>query len=204
MAVTRALFLVAVAVGWRNHAAALFFELPDGGATECFGIQLELGMRLHGSFEASGDTEGIKSWITLADNPDAKKLWESSSSSGSFDCTSEKAGTHHLCFTNSNQAKQVVSFSFRLPGDNPEDKEYITTDHTDKVHDLVKQLQDKAQDILDQQQFSITREAVHRDLSESTNSRVMWWTLVEVVMLICLAVFQVYYLRSYFEVKTVI
>merc|ERR1711920_1191712 len=79
-----------------------------------------------------------------------------------------------------------------------------TKNHTDVVKDTVEQLHTRILSILDQQQFTITREAVHRETAERTNTRVVWWTVVEVITLICLAGFQVYYLRSYFGVKTII
>merc|ERR1712241_456785 len=105
----------------------------------------------------------------------------------------------------------MVSFNFHVhehdlgPEDAPVDhKQFVTQEHTSKVSELVEQLEYKAADILDQQQYAITREAVHRETAESTNSRAMWWTFAEVVALCTLAAFQVYYLKSYFEVKQVV
>merc|ERR1712056_107812 len=83
-------------------------------------------------------------------------------------------------------------------------KDFVTKNHTDVVKETVDQLHLRILNILDQQQFTITREAVHRETAESTNSRVMWWTVTEAVCLVALAIFQVYYLRSYFEVKSIV
>merc|ERR1712202_3478 len=99
----------------------------------------------------------------------------------------------------------MVSFSLHLnehAGKATQDlqhKEFVTKEHTDQVADLVGRLESRTSDILDQQQYSITREAVHRETAESTNSRVMWWTIAEVLFLVVLASFQIYYLKSYFE-----
>jgi hypothetical protein len=45
------------------------------------------------------------------------------------------------------------------------------------------------------------RERSHRNTSESTNARVLWWSILEAVVLVLLAVFQVFYLRQFFEQK---
>eukprot|EP00434_Breviolum_minutum_P007232 symbB.v1.2.006382.t1/scaffold358.1/size381540/5 len=103
----------------------------------------------------------------------------------------------------------MVSFNFHVDehGDgshhDKDQMDYVTKEHTDKVEELVSKLEGKASDILDQQQYAMVREAVHRETAESTNARVMWWTFAEVAVLIGLAFFQVSYLRNHFEHKQV-
>merc|ERR1719229_2074007 len=100
----------------------------------------------------------------------------------------------------------MISFESRWTH-SPEETDhhsFVTQNHTDQFQDLVYQLWAKTEDISEQQQFAITREEVHRETAESTNSRVVWWTLFEALALVSLAGFQVYYLRSYFEVKHII
>jgi len=104
-------------------------------------------------------------------------------------------------------SNQIVSFDGRWGLDEEFDEGHhklVTKNHTDSLTELVTQLWAKTYDVMDQQQYTITREAVHRETAESTRSRVIWWTFAEVLVLILLAGFQVYYLRSYFEVKTVV
>merc|ERR1719277_906097 len=83
-------------------------------------------------------------------------------------------------------------------------KKFVTQNHTDRMKDTVEKLHSRILDITEQQEFAITREAVHRETAESTNARVVTWTVIEAVFLIGLAICQVYFLKSYFEVKTLI
>lgn len=196
--------LVAAMLG-RSHG--LFFELRDAGASECFKANPGHGHRLIGSYEADGPTEGIS--VKVID-PNTRELWHSKETAGRFDVEAMDEGQHKLCFSSSIAEPQMVSFNFHVDehgdGEVPSSghKDFVTKEHTDKVGELVAKLEIKSNDILDQQQYAITREAVHRETAESTNSRVMWWTLLEVAVLISLATFQVYYLRSYFEMKQVV
>lgn len=43
-----------------------------------------------------------------------------------------------------------------------------------------------------------------RAVSNSTNANVVWWAVIECLLLVVLTVGQVYYLRRFFEVKRVI
>ena len=58
--------------------------------------------------------------------------------------------------------------------------------------------------IKDDQQYIITRERVHRDTAESTNSRVVWWSIFQLLVLGGVCYWQIYYLKHFFEVKRVI
>jgi hypothetical protein len=49
-----------------------------------------------------------------------------------------------------------------------------------------------------------TRERAHRDTSESTNTRVQWYSIIESVLLVGMSMWQIHYLRRLFEVKRVI
>jgi len=45
------------------------------------------------------------------------------------------------------------------------------------------------------------REQKHRDTAESTNGRVLWYSVIESMILVAVSAGQVYYLRKFFEVK---
>mmetsp|Transcript_24531 Transcript_24531/g.51183 ORF Transcript_24531/g.51183 Transcript_24531/m.51183 type:complete len:262 (+) Transcript_24531:176-961(+) len=51
----------------------------------------------------------------------------------------------------------------------------------------------------DSQSYSRRREAIHRDVSESTNERVYKWTIAEAIVLVGMGTGQIFYLRSFFE-----
>lgn len=182
-----------------------------GGAAECFGVTPKANhTRMIGHYEADGESEGIR--VVLSDEA-GKELWSSQVSAGKLDVPirRESQGEHKLCFFTTAANAQMVSFGFRADtheapsGAAPaHHKDFATKEHTDQMQDMVQQLEMATQDILDQQRFAITRESVHRDVTESTNTRVMWWTFMEVAVLAMCASFQIYYLRSYFEVKQVV
>lgn len=54
--------------------------------------------------------------------------------------------------------------------------------------------------IKDEQGYIVIRERTHRNTAESTNSRVKWWNLFVIGVVIGESIFQVWWLRRFFEV----
>lgn len=48
------------------------------------------------------------------------------------------------------------------------------------------------------------RDKMHRAINESTNSRVMLWSIFEALILVTMSLGQVYYLKRFFEVRRVV
>lgn len=47
----------------------------------------------------------------------------------------------------------------------------------------------------------MVRERVHRNTAESTNARVKWWSMFQLAVLIGEGIFQVWWLKRFFEVS---
>jgi hypothetical protein len=57
------------------------------------------------------------------------------------------------------------------------------------------------EDIKREQRYMREVEATFRDASESTNSRAVWWSIIQIAVLIGTATWQMRYLRHYFADK---
>lgn len=68
----------------------------------------------------------------------------------------------------------------------------------------VRKLSDLLLSVKDEQSYIVVRERTHRNTAESTNSRVKWWNLFVIGVVIGESIFQVWWLRRFFEVKRVV
>ena len=108
----------------------------------------------------------------------------------------------------SSKAKQTASFQINANSDlddyEPASRNLASKTQAEKVTILAKQLEYKIGDLLDQQDYAITREAIHRRTAEDTNIKILYWSIAKVLVLITIALAQLYYLKSTFEIKLIV
>ncbi|KAJ4473805.1 membrane protein [Lentinula aciculospora] len=123
-------------------------------------------------------------------------------SEGKFTFTSHDAGDHSICLS-TNYTSWFSSTHIRLyldivVGTTRPDTEHDRT-HVSEIAAKVRDLNQKLEDIRREQQYQREREADYRDLSEMTNSRAVWYSIVQIVVLIVTCVWQLRYLKNFFE-----
>lgn len=79
---------------------------------------------------------------------------------------------------------------------------YVAEDpeQVDPLEREVKILGELLNEIKDEQEYIVIREQVHRNTAESTNSRVKWWSIFQLGVVGGNGIFQVWYLKRFFEV----
>lgn len=80
--------------------------------------------------------------------------------------------------------------------DNEEDQKEVTKN--------IQELGDAVRYLRDEQSFLVRRLERHGKTANSTNSRVFWWSLLQLLIVGAVCVFQVMYLRRFFESRRVV
>jgi hypothetical protein len=65
----------------------------------------------------------------------------------------------------------------------------------------VKALSELLSQVKDEQAYIVVRERTHRNTAESTNARVKWWSVFQLGVLVGMCIFQVWWLKRFFEVS---
>lgn len=65
---------------------------------------------------------------------------------------------------------------------------------------VVRQLSELLAQVKDEQSYIVLRERTHRNTAESTNGRVKWWSIFQMGVLVGEGIFQVWWLKRFFEV----
>ncbi|EJU06445.1 supernatant protein factor C-terminal domain-containing protein [Dacryopinax primogenitus] len=145
-----------------------------------------------------GGSLDIDFWLADPDNIPISKHHKQST--GTAKTTAQKDGRYTYCFSN-----EMSSMSDKLISFNVHGVIYIADDGT--MAPIEKEIRDLAsglQGVKDEQEYIVIRERVHRNTAESTNTRVKWWSVAQTIMLFLICGFQIYYLKSFFEIKRVI
>eukprot|EP01086_Lenisia_limosa_P017757 TRINITY_DN9182_c0_g1_i1.p1 TRINITY_DN9182_c0_g1~~TRINITY_DN9182_c0_g1_i1.p1 ORF type:complete len:198 (+),score=44.16 TRINITY_DN9182_c0_g1_i1:85-678(+) len=110
-------------------------------------------------------------------------------------------GTYKFCFSNriSTFAAKTVSWTLDIGG---VDAKAVATPET--VSDLelnVRRISDVLANVESQQRYLRGRERTHRNTAEDTNSRIMWWSIVELMLYVVLCGSQIFAIRIFFDSK---
>jgi len=145
------------------------------------------------------------------DNQAADVKWKSSSdqTEGTFRVPVEP-DRYALCFESKIKAHEGdddseathIGFSLRWippPRALPEGEEGPEAKRALQLVETASFVDQDWQNLLDHYDFLRNREANHREMIESIFSRLWKWTLVEAILVVFMAFFQVMYLKKFFE-----
>lgn len=116
-----------------------------------------------------------------------------------FTFTSHEPGDHAICLSSNYGGSWFGSTHIRLyldivVGATKPDLEHDRS-HVSALSAKLRELNLKLEDVRREQQYQREREANFRDLSEATNSRAVWYSVVQIVVLVCTCVWQLRHLR---------
>ncbi|EMD60070.1 hypothetical protein GGP41_009476 [Bipolaris sorokiniana] len=199
-------------------AQALHFFL-DGAVQKCFYEELPKDTLVVGHYHAEPWDDATKSYLpksevgvfvtveeTFDDNH--RIVAQRGSAEGRFTFSAADSGQHRICVIPQNVQggggwlNQGIHGTVRFTLDMAigETSRIESTDK-DKVETLVQKVRDLNSRLLDvrrEQVFQREREAEFRDQSEHTNSRVVRWSIIQLVVLGVTCVWQLSHLRSFF------
>ena len=127
------------------------------------------------------------------------QVHQKSVSSGDYTFEAGHDGKHTYCFSNEHWSANSKEVSFNVHG-----VVYVSESDTpsDPLEAEVKKLSEVLAQVKDEQAYIVIRERTHRNTAESTNTRVKWWSMFQLGVLVGEAVFQVWWLKRFFEVRS--
>jgi len=69
------------------------------------------------------------------------------------------------------------------------------------LEESVLALSQGVQNVKDDQEYMLMRDIAHKSITDSTNRRVLLWFIFELALILALGLWQVFYVRRFFEVK---
>ncbi|ORY92372.1 emp24/gp25L/p24 family/GOLD-domain-containing protein [Syncephalastrum racemosum] len=214
---TRSIALLLVAAfAFLAPTHALYFYL-DGSEKKCFLEELPKETMVTGMYKAEQFSAVQNQWIvnpevriqiTVEELPQEHTIVSMQrEAEGRFTFTSAESGDHSICLSavsNSWFDSTKTRMTFDMDFDDPSMDQH---DHKDTLNDLatrIHELNQRVQDIRREQQSQREREAEFRDQSELTNSRVVWWTLLQIAVLGAICLWQMQHYKNFFVAKKLV
>jgi len=197
-------FLVMALVG---RACSLMFHL-EPNSRKCLKEEITKGVLVSGEYDIQKQ-HGQTVDLVVVDNNGHHFYNKENAEAGKFAFTTDGYNVYELCVIsrvppNVRGLKHEVSLSVKHGS---EAKSYDELAKANKLAPLeveLKRLEDLSLNIVQDFAYMRTREEEMRDTNESTNSRVLYFSIFSMLCLLGLATWQVLYLRKFFKSKKLI
>ena len=197
-------YILLILVG---YSQAMYFELPVN-AEKCLREEIHEKVLVTGEYEVTPHQE-VKVGLKVTESNDHILYQNADAKQGKFAFTTDQYDVFQICF------KSESSVKGRLPPHQVElkvkrgieAKNYEEVAKAEKLKPLeveLRRLEDLSTEIVNAFSYMKKREEQMRDTNESTNSRVLYFSIFSMLCLIGLATWQVLYLRKFFKSKKLI
>lgn len=199
------------------HASALVDAhisasmVVEASGTRCLYQDLERDALAKGVYQVGHHTqfaagESSHTGVTIfASGPDGDTLFrKENAADGKFAFTAPGEGAYACCFENKALVERTVSLSFTSGVGAKDLSEVARKEHLKPLAVELRRLEEILDEIKDEVMGLKAREALMRDINDTTNSRVRFFSLLSVFVVMTVGLWQVVHLKKYFERKKLI
>ncbi|KAJ6232802.1 opossum [Anaeramoeba flamelloides] len=180
----------------------------------CFYETLQTKSKVHTDFQV---LKGGKLDISFSTrDPRGRQIYSlKQKTTGNNNFMSKIAGEYSFCFDNtfSTVSTKEVNFNFQShskrsfarfykgkggDGTNDSQQEPSTQKEIGKLTGTLETLSENIDEVRELQMYLKAREIAHRNTTESTNSRILWWSLIATFLIVAASLAQITYLRNIF------
>ncbi|KAJ1430257.1 emp24/gp25L/p24 family/GOLD-domain-containing protein [Ochromonadaceae sp. CCMP2298] len=181
------------------------------GMSSCFIVKAVVGVPITGTYEVIvPDPKYITVKVTgpngflhfekKTSDLEAEEKDKEEESEGFFSFDSELEGDYTMCISNGvdedgDGIPRLVAFNFRAVAHGQQDYQFLG------LQSELSDLSEGLELLKDHQSYMNQREDVHKLSLDSINMKVLCWTVLEAVILISMSLWQIMYIRSFFETK---
>ncbi|CAK9171186.1 unnamed protein product [Ilex paraguariensis] len=115
-----------------------------------------------------------------------------------FEFKAPRSGMYKFCFHNPYSTPETVSFYIHV-GHIPNEHDLAKDEHLDPINVKIAELREALESVTAEQKYLKARDARHRHTNESTQKRVVFYTIGEYTMLAIASALQVIYIRQLFS-----
>lgn len=190
-----------------------FYFYHEGNERKCFSKELIAGNVFYGSYKVQLYDDSLQTYVSSdADlqvtvdveeifDGDQRIVHQTNGPQGQFTFNTEESGEHRICIRPHSKGwlsktKAKIELEMSVGSDAVLDSKRKIT--MESLHGKIESLIAKINRIKDEQKLMRDREALFRDLSEQVNSGAMWWTIVQLIVLIMTCIWQMKHLSTFF------
>jgi len=204
------LLLFFTLITYLTLACGISFYLRNDGNTKCFVDSFPTDSIVTGNIEITPPIQGRALWTRISEGE--RTVYENSNmyEKATFGFTAVEHGDYSFCFKdvgNDGAPTRLVTIKFLSESEALKKQKYEDIAKREQLKPIEVQLR-IAEDLANtlHKEFSEMKEheKEHRDTSESINTRVQNYSMLSLIIVAALGIWQVIYLRRYFKAKKII
>ncbi|CAH1958625.1 unnamed protein product [Acanthoscelides obtectus] len=154
-------------------------------------------------------SSGIGMHVEVRDPDDKSILSRVYQAEGKILFTSHTPGEHGICMYSNSTAwfsgsQLRVHLDIQVGEHAINYGEVVQKEKLTELQLRIRQLLDQVEQISKEQNYQRYREERFRQTSESTNSRVLWWSIAQTAVLLVMGAWQMRHLKTFFEAKKLV
>ncbi|KAK6938425.1 GOLD domain [Dillenia turbinata] len=202
---------VLIVVCWAQMSEGIWLDLPSTG-TKCVSEEIQNNVVVLGDYVVVPMADHAKHDVSISvrvTSPFGNNLYHIENATvGQFAFTTTEAGTYLACFWLDNHHQGSTGISVNLEWRiGIAAKDWDSVAKKEKIEGVeleLRKLESHVKTIHDNLIYLKQREANMREVSETTNSRVAWFSIMSLGVCIVVSVVQVFHLKRYFRKKKLI
>ncbi|XP_027592423.1 transmembrane emp24 domain-containing protein 11-like [Pipra filicauda] len=205
---------------WISFSLALYFHIGER-EEKCIIEDLPSDTLVFGNYKVQRwdihkhhfleSAPGLGMYVTVSTPSGEVLLSKLYGPQGTFSFTSYLSGEHVICFqSNSTRLLAIAGSKLRMHldirvGEHFFDESAVQAKETvDEVHIRLEHLIEQIHHVSKEQDYEREREEKFRKTSEETNSNILWWAILQTLILVSVGIWQIKSLRDFFIAKKLV
>lgn len=144
-------------------------------------------------------------YIVNRNDKKKEKIFKSQSIQDKFEIKVAKPGIYSFCYANQKNAEITVMFTLRVKESHDMvDVELGTADDVEKINNQTFQLYEQFFEVYEEQEKMMETADLYKQFNEKMNSKLILWSEVQIILLILLTIIHIFYIKSFFDIKTIV
>ncbi|ETW27220.1 hypothetical protein PFFCH_05397 [Plasmodium falciparum FCH/4] len=115
------------------------------------------------------------------------------------------AAVYSFCYDNRKNSDVTIMFTLRVKeSHNVNDSELSTIDDVKQINEKTSELFDQFLEVFDEQERMMEKSDLYKQFNEKMNSKLILWLEIQIILLVVLTLVHIYYIKSFFEIKTIV
>ncbi|EUD68831.1 hypothetical protein C922_00519 [Plasmodium inui San Antonio 1] len=205
MAFLKSPVLVLLLLIFLSHVARCTHLIIGPLENDCLHLRVDKNNIIVGSYEIIDKNALCLMYIINRNDKKREKIFKSENVQDKFEIKVTNPGAYSFCYANQKKEEITLMFTLRVKeSHDAADAELGTADDVQKISNEASKLYEQFFEVFEEQEKMMEKADLYKQFNEKMNSKLILWSEVQIILLIILTIIHIFYIKSFFEIKTIV